>query len=124
MIELELNSHEFLKYWIEEDARAFDIATEFFKKVKNDMKRSYTLMRTQAANPRGLGVRPRETGKSTKAYPSLPTTLEETVGAGSNRTVTWVEDTKPTTDQKDKKGARTEMTQNNDALYNLQITVR
>ena len=95
MNELELNSHEFLKYWIEEDARIFDSATEFFKKVKNDMKRSYTLTKTQADNPRGLGVRPRETGKAARAYPSLPDTPEETVRTGSNRTVTWLHDTKP-----------------------------
>ena len=104
--ELELNSHEFLKYWIEENARILHIATEFFKKVKNDMKRSYTLTKTQAANPRGLGVRPRETGKSAKAYPSLPATLEETVESGPNRTVTWLQDTKPTTDKKVNEGAR------------------
>ena len=89
MNDLELNSHEFLEYWIGEDARIFDNATEFFKQVKNGMKRSYTLTKTQAKNPRGLGVRPRETGKSARAYPSLPTTLEETVGTGSNMTVTW-----------------------------------
>ena len=46
--ELELNSHEFLKCWIGEDARILHIAIEFFKKVKNDMKRSYTLTKTQA----------------------------------------------------------------------------
>ena len=85
--DLETNSHESLKYWIGEDARVLDSTKEFFKKVKNDMKRSYTLTKTQAENPRGLGARPRETGNSAKAYPSLPTDLEETVGTRSS--ISW-----------------------------------
>ena len=69
-----------MKYWIGEDARILDSTKEFFKKVKNDMKRSYTLTKAQAENPRVLGARPRETGNSAKAYPLLPTDLEEILG--------------------------------------------
>ena len=32
--DLEMNGHEFLKYWIGEDARIFDSTKEFFKKSK------------------------------------------------------------------------------------------
>ena len=116
MNDLELNSHEFLEYWIGEDARIFDNATEFFKKVKNGMKRSYTLTKTQAANPRGFGVRSKKPEQSAKAYPSLPATLEETVEPGSNRTVTWIQDTKPTADKKVNEGVKAEISPNNDAL--------
>ena len=52
------------------------------------MKKSYTLSKDQAENPRVLGARPRETGNSAKAYPSLPNDLEETIETRLNRTVT------------------------------------
>ena len=58
------------------------------------MQRSYTLTKTQAANPRGLGARSKKTGHSAKAYPSLPATLEESVESGTSRTETWVQNTK------------------------------
>ena len=86
------------------------------------MRRQYITF-TTTFTPRGLEVRPRETGKSAKAYPSLPTTLEETVGTGSNRTVTWLQDTKPTTDKKANEGARAEITQIMMHLNSLPITV-
>ena len=86
--EIELNGHEFMKYWLGEDARVLQNTKEFFKQAKKELKRSYTLTKTQAANPRGLGVRSKKPGFSAKAYPSLPATLEETVEPGSNSTET------------------------------------
>ena len=56
------------------------------KHMKNEIKRSYTLTKTQAANPKGLGARPRKPGHSSNAYPTLPTTLEETVASEPGRT--------------------------------------
>ena len=50
------------------------------------MKRSYTLTKTQAANPRGLGAKARNKRESSNAYPTLPITLEETVVSGTGRT--------------------------------------
>ena len=61
-----------------------------------------------------LGARPRETGNSAKAYPSLPTDLEETIGR-PKRTVTWVQDTKSTIDKKANEGANAITNSNNDA---------
>ena len=60
--EIELNGHELMKYWLGEDARVLQTTKEFIRQAKKEMKRSYTLTRTQAANPRGLGVRPKKPG--------------------------------------------------------------
>ena len=65
--DLETKSHESLKYWIGEDMKTLSNTIEFFKKVKNDMKRAYALTRAQAENPRVLGARPRETANTAKA---------------------------------------------------------
>ena len=105
-----------MKRWIGEDARILHISIEFFKKMKNEMKRSYTLTKTQAANHRGLGVRFKNPEQSAKVYPSIPATLEETVEPGSNRTVTWVQDTKPTANKRVNERVKTENGSNNDAL--------
>ena len=88
---------------------------EFFKKVKNDMKRSYTLTKAQAENPRVLGARPRETVNTAKAYPSLPADVEETIETRPNRTVTWVQGTKPSIDIKANEGASAAADLHNDA---------
>ena len=45
----------------------------------------------------------------------LPATLEETAESGPNRRVTWVQDTKPTTDKKVNEGTRAEISPHNDA---------
>ena len=84
--ELERNNYEFLKYWLEVDARVLKVATDLMKHMKNEMKRSYTLTKTQAANPRGLGAKARNKRESSNAYPTLPITLEETVVSGTGRT--------------------------------------
>ena len=101
--DLETNSHESLEYWIGEDVKTLNNTKEFFKKVKNDMKRSYTLTRAQAENSRVLGARPRETVNTAKAYPSLPADVEETIETRPNRTVSWVQGTKPPVDIKGNK---------------------
>ena len=92
--EIELNNHVFLRYWLGEDARVLKMAKEFVKQVKNQMKLFYTLTKTQAANPKGLGVKPKKPGYSANTYPTLPTTLEETVASVPGRTETWVQETK------------------------------
>ena len=102
--DIETKSHESLKYWIGEDMKTLSNTIEFFKKVKNDMKRAYALTRAQAENPRVLGARPRETANTAKAYPSLPTDVEETVETIPSRTVSWVQGTKPPADIKGNKG--------------------
>ena len=103
--ELERNNYEFLKYWLEVDARVLKVATDLMKHMKNEMKRSYTLTKAQTENPKVLGARPRETENPARAYPSLPPDLEETSGTRPNRTVTWVQDTKPTIDKNTNGGA-------------------
>ena len=42
IVELEQNNYEFLKYWLEVDARVLKVATDLMKHMKNEMKRSYT----------------------------------------------------------------------------------
>ena len=103
-----------MKYWLGEDARVLQNTKEFFKQAKKELKRSYTLTKTQAANPRGLGVRSKKSGYSAKAYPSLPATLEETVEPGSNRTETWVQNTKQTTNKEINEGVKTEKSPKDD----------
>ena len=112
--EIELNGHEFMKYWLGEDARVLQNTKEFFKQAKKELKRSYTLTKTQAANPRGPGVRSKKPGYSAKAYPSLPATLKETVEPGSNRTETWVQNTKQTTNKEINDGVKTKKSPNDD----------
>ena len=46
-----------MKYWLGEDARVLQTTKDFVRQAKKEMKRSYTLTKTQAANPRGLGVK-------------------------------------------------------------------
>ena len=79
------------------------------------MKRSYTLTKTQAANPKGLGVKPKKPGYSASAYPTLPTTLEETVASVPDRTETWVQETKHTPEKAHNIGGKTEHNAQDDA---------
>ena len=83
--------------------------------MTNEMKRSYTLTKTQAANPRGLGVRSKKTGYSAKTYPLLPATLEETVEPGSSRTETWVQNTKQNVNKELNEKVKTEKSPKDDA---------
>ena len=112
--EIELNNHEFLRYWLGEDARVLQMAKEFIKQVKNEMKRSYTLTKTKAANPKGLGVKPKKPGYSASAYPALPATLEETAESGPSRTETWVQKAKHNLEKKPNVGGKTEKVTTND----------
>ena len=91
------------------------MAKEFVKQVKNQMKLFYTLTKTQAANPKGLGVKPRKPGYSTNVYPALPTTLEETVASVPGRTEKWVQENKHTPERVHNKGGRTEQNAQEDA---------
>ena len=79
------------------------------------MKRSYTLTKTQVANPKGLGAKPRKTGYSSNAYPTLPTTLEETVATGPSRTEKWVQENKHTPEAVHNKGGMTKPNAHDDA---------
>ena len=54
------------------------------------MKKSLKLTKVKAANPRGLGARSKRDKSSTRAYPTLPTTEEETVETETSRTKDWV----------------------------------
>ena len=78
------------------------------------MKRSYTLTKTQAANLRGLGVKPKKPGYSASAYPALPATLEETAESGPSRTETWVQKAKHNLEKKPNVGGKTEKVTTND----------
>ena len=89
---------------------------EFFKKVKNDMKRAYALTKAKAESPRVLGARPRETAITAKAYPSLPTDIEETMETRSNRTVSWMIGTKPPADIKGNIGTSAAADSNNETV--------
>ena len=91
------------------------MAEDLMKHMKNEMKRSYTLTKTQAANPKGLGAKPRKTGYSASVYPTLPTTLEETVASVPNRTETWVQETKQTPDKALNVGIKAEKNPKDDA---------
>ena len=91
------------------------MAKEFIKQVKNEMKRSYTLTKTQAANPKGLGVKPKKPGYSASAYPTLPTTLEETVASVPDRTETWVQKTRQTANKELNGGIKAEKSPKDDA---------
>ena len=104
-----------MKHWLGEDARVLQTTKECIRQAKKEMKRSYTLTKTQAANPRGLGIRPKKPGHSAKAYPLLPTTLEETVKPGSNRTETWVQKTKQTANMELNGGIKAEKSPKDDA---------
>ena len=77
--EIELNDCEYLKHWLGEDEKAFSNTKEFFHQAKKELKRSFILTKTQAANPRWLGVKPRKTKYLAKAYPTLPAMLEDSV---------------------------------------------
>ena len=92
--ELERNNYEFLKHWLETDARVLKVATDFMKHMKNEMKKSYTLTKTQAANSRGLEAKARKPN----AYPTLPATLEETVVSEPDKTEKWVKANKQTSE--------------------------
>ena len=48
------------------------------------MKKSLKLTKVKAANPIGLGARSKRDKSSTRAYPTLPTTEEETAETTKN----------------------------------------
>ena len=104
-----------MNYWLREDERALKNTKEFFHQAKKELKRSYTLTRTQAANPRGLCVRPKKTRNSAKAYPTLPAMLEESVEPGSSRTETWVQNTKQNASKELNERVKTEKSPKDDA---------
>ena len=54
------------------------------------MKRSLRLTITKAKHPEGLGARQRRGKSSTRAYPTLPTTEEETDETENDKTKNWV----------------------------------
>ena len=83
--------------------------------MKNEMKRYYTLTKTQAANPRGLGAKARKNGHSSNAYPTLPTTLEETVASEPGRTEKWEQENKHTPEAAHNKGGMTKQNAHDDA---------
>ena len=113
--DLEQNDCEYLKHWLGEDEKAFSSAKDFFHQAKKELKRSFVLTKTQAANPRWLGVKPRKTKYSAKAYPTLPATLEESVESGPSRTETWVNNAKQNTGKELKDGVKTEKCPKDDA---------
>ena len=85
------------------------------KQMKNEMKRSYTLTKTQTANPKGLGARPKNPGHSSNAYPTLPTTLEETVASGPGRTEKWVQENKHVPERTHNEGGMAKHSAHDDA---------
>ena len=54
------------------------------------MKRTLKLTLSKIKNPGSLGANPKRNLPSRNAYPSLPTTKEETGGSGAERTESWV----------------------------------
>ena len=75
--DLEQNDCEYLKHWLGEDERALSNTKNFFHQARKELKRSLVLTKTQASNPRGLGTKTKKNKCSTRAYPTLPATLEE-----------------------------------------------
>ena len=55
------------------------------------MTRSLKLTKVRAEHPGGLGARPKRDKSSTRAYPTLHTTEEETDENKTNRTKNWVD---------------------------------
>ena len=54
------------------------------------MKRTLKLTLSKIKNPGSLGANPKRDLSSRKAYPTLPTTKEETGGSGTDRTEKWL----------------------------------
>ena len=54
------------------------------------MKRTLKLTLSKIKNPGSLGANPKRDLPSRNAYPTLPTTKEETGGSGAERTESWV----------------------------------
>ena len=50
------------------------------------MKKSLKLTKVKAANPGGLGAKSKRNKSLTRTYPTLPTTVEETIEPGTSRT--------------------------------------
>ena len=79
-----------MEHWLREDERALSNTKNFFHQARKELKRSLMLTKTPAANPRGLGAKTKRNKSSTRAYPTLPATVEESVESGTNRTEKWI----------------------------------
>ena len=88
--DLEKNNYKYLKQWLEKDEKTFISTNIFFHQTRKEMKKSLKLTKVKAENPRGLGVRSKRDKSSTRAYPTLPTTEEETVETETCRTKDWL----------------------------------
>ena len=92
--DLDPDSSDFLEHWLGKDAYPFQMAIDLLKQMKNTMKRSYALAKTQLANPKRLGARPRKPGYQSNAYPTVPTTLEEAVTPTPGGADKWMQENK------------------------------
>ena len=79
-----------MKQLLEKNDKIIVSTKDFFHRTKKEMKRSLKLTITKVKHPEGLGTRPRRGKSLTRAYPTLPTTEEETDETENDKTKNWV----------------------------------
>ena len=113
--DLEQNDCEYLEHWLREDERALSNTKNFFHQARKELKRSLVLTKTQAANPRGLGAKTKRNKSSTRAYPTPPATVEESVESRTSRTENWVNKAEQSASRNVNEGVKTEVSTKDDA---------
>ena len=87
---LEQDDYKYLEQWLKKDEKTFLTTKIFFHQARKEMKKSLKLTKVKAANPGGLGAKSKRNKSLTRTYPTLPTTVEETIEPGTSRTEDWV----------------------------------
>ena len=87
---LEQDDYKYLEQWLKKDEKTFLTTKKNFHQARKEMKKSLKLTKVKAANPGGLGAKSKRNKSLTRTYPTLPTTVEETIEPGTSRTEDWV----------------------------------